>query len=98
LIVQWSFSIINPKTPKFSIILRRTKHLIEDYTEEVVHQLDYLASSNIDGFGDQAKIDFFSDTRQGFGNTALLLHGGATFGTVYVLFYFHQFSFKLHEH
>ena len=57
-----------------------TKHLIEDYTDEVVSQLEYIARTQFEGFTEQARLEFFNDTRQSFGNTALLLHGGATFG------------------
>lgn len=54
-----------------------TKYLIEDYIDEVVCQLDFVQKHYSDN---QSKIEFFADTRQSFGNTALLLHGGATFG------------------
>lgn len=64
----------------FSRSLLGTKHLIEDYTDEVVSQLEHLAQCQVEGFSHRAKIDFFNDTRQGFGNSALLLNGGATFG------------------
>lgn len=58
----------------------RTKYLIEDYTEEVVAQLELIAQTDSEAFSFQSKLDFFTDTRQSFGNTALLLQGGATFG------------------
>ena len=57
-----------------------TKHSIEDYVEEVVSQLAHIAHLPAGEFSDQAKIEFFTDTKQAFGNTALLLSGGATFG------------------
>lgn len=46
----------------------------------MVSQLEYLANSELEGLSPQAKVEFFTDTRQSFGNTALLLNGGATFG------------------
>jgi hypothetical protein len=54
--------------------------LIEDYLQEVVNQLNYLCAKEYPGFSLQQKAEFFNDTRQSFGNTALLLQGGATFG------------------
>ena len=56
-----------------------TKSLIEEYMDEVVSQLEYIeTTSNLD---QQAKLKFFMDTRQSFGCSALILQGGATFGT-----------------
>ncbi|KAF8976818.1 hypothetical protein BGZ46_007928 [Entomortierella lignicola] len=56
-----------------------TKHLIESYMDEVVSQLEQVASKHT-VLSRQAKIDFFMETRQSFGSSALLLHGGASFG------------------
>jgi hypothetical protein len=42
----------------------RTKHLIEDYTEDVVNQLEYLADTEFEEMTEQSKLEFFSDTRQ----------------------------------
>ncbi|KAI8927956.1 acyl transferase/acyl hydrolase/lysophospholipase [Entophlyctis helioformis] len=64
----------------FSQSFTGTKALIEDYLEEVVFQLDYLCDTNYPGLTLHQKWELFNDTRQSFGNTALLLHGGATFG------------------
>jgi len=57
-----------------------TKKLIEDYTEEVVTQLEYIGENNFAELPNYSKIEFFHDTKQSFGNTALVLYGGATFG------------------
>ncbi|KAF9428557.1 hypothetical protein BGZ94_001948 [Podila epigama] len=57
-----------------------TKHLIESYMDEVVSQLEHVAESSHTTLSRQAKIDFFMETRQSFGSSALLLHGGASFG------------------
>ncbi|KAG0226592.1 hypothetical protein BGX31_007248 [Mortierella sp. GBA43] len=57
-----------------------TKHLIESYLDEVVSQLEHVAEISHTTLSRQAKIDFFMETRQSFGSSALLLHGGASFG------------------
>ncbi|KAF9029065.1 hypothetical protein BGZ52_003025 [Haplosporangium bisporale] len=57
-----------------------TKHLIESYMDEVVSQLEHVADTSHATLSRQAKIDFFMETRQSFGSSALLLHGGASFG------------------
>ncbi|KAF9974304.1 hypothetical protein BGZ73_002291 [Actinomortierella ambigua] len=57
-----------------------TKHLIESYMDEVVTQLEHVAEASPARLSRQAKIDFFMETRQSFGSSALLLHGGASFG------------------
>lgn len=57
-----------------------TKHLIESYMGEVVSQLEHVAETNHSTLSRQAKLDFFMETRQSFGSSALLLHGGASFG------------------
>lgn len=81
------------ETSVFRRSLLGTKHLIEEYTEEVVSQLEYIARTSMEGFTQQSKFEFFSDTRQSFGNTALLLNGGVSFGL------YHLGVVKcLHEH
>ncbi|TPX61115.1 hypothetical protein SpCBS45565_g07347 [Spizellomyces sp. 'palustris'] len=57
-----------------------TKSLIEDYLNQVVTQLQYIQRNDFEVLSPQQKVEFFHDTRQSFGNTALLLEGGATFG------------------
>eukprot|EP00158_Paraphelidium_tribonemae_P006464 Partr_v1_DN27830_c2_g1_i1_m23279 putative patatin-like phospholipase domain-containing protein len=63
-----------------------TKKLIEDFIDEVNRQLKLIAESpEIAMGGNQllnldAKLEFFLNTRQAFGRTALLLSGGATLG------------------
>jgi TAG lipase/lysophosphatidylethanolamine acyltransferase len=57
-----------------------TKSLIEDYTKEVVTQLEYIAEKDFIDLPQYSKLEFFNDTRQSFGCTALVLYGGATFG------------------
>ncbi|KAL2914390.1 triacylglycerol lipase [Polyrhizophydium stewartii] len=57
-----------------------TKTLIDDYLEEVVLQLNIICDTEFENLTLHQKWELFSDTRQSFGNTALLLQGGATFG------------------
>ncbi|GAM18160.1 hypothetical protein SAMD00019534_013350, partial [Acytostelium subglobosum LB1] len=58
-----------------------TKHVIEEYVEEVVKQLRYVYElAESDDFTLERKFDFFYETRQAFGRTALCLSGGATLG------------------
>lgn len=59
-------------------ICHSTKTLIEDYMEEMVKQIEYIEAT--DALDQQAKMKFFSDARQGFGCSALVLQGGTAFG------------------
>ena len=55
-----------------------TKVMIQDYINEVVDQLFYLASQQCQSFPLMDKLVFFRETRHAFGRSALLLSGGAT--------------------
>ena len=57
-----------------------TKELIEAYIDEVVSQIDRIAWSEEEEITTIMKIDYFSDVLQSFGRTALIFHGGASFG------------------
>lgn len=70
-----------------------TKVLIEDYIAEIIQCLEYLDTKEINknyyrvidqnatSFATmQQKMDFFHNTRQSFGRTVLVLHGGSLFG------------------
>ncbi|CAO3599834.1 unnamed protein product [Absidia cylindrospora] len=59
-----------------------TKQAIEDYMDEVVTQIEYIESSP--GLDPQAKMKFFSDTRQGFGRSALVLNGASAFALYHI--------------
>lgn len=62
-----------------------TKLLIEDYINEVVQCLDYLEKKQPGmNLTLQQQLDFFHDTRQSFGNTVLILHGGSLFGLCHI--------------
>lgn len=55
-----------------------TKHLIEEYISEVVKCLNLVCMSEMPDFPAKTKMEFFLNTRQSFGRSALLLSGGAT--------------------
>lgn len=57
-----------------------TKALIEEYVREVVQQLHVIGGSADPSISHIEKVDFFSELLQTFGRTALILHGGASFG------------------
>ena len=57
-----------------------TKRLIERYNEEVVRQLEYIATVNSSEDSLAETIDFFRDVRLAFGRTALMLSGGGGLG------------------
>lgn len=57
-----------------------TKKLIQQYVDEVVYQLNYVADADVPGVTDAAKLRFFSDTRRAYGRSALLLSGGGGLG------------------
>ncbi|KAI9168552.1 triacylglycerol lipase [Blastocladiella emersonii ATCC 22665] len=57
-----------------------TKRLIQEYTREVVSILDQLASTDHPDLPPPMRLDFFHETKQSFGCSALILEGGATFG------------------
>jgi predicted acylesterase/phospholipase RssA len=57
-----------------------TKNLIEEYQEEMIKSLEYIANFNERIFPLYKKLEFFSETRHAYGRTALLLSGGAALG------------------
>lgn len=61
-----------------------TKYLVRDYVDEVASALDYLCDTEIEGFDYREKLQFFRDTAQSFGRSALMLSGGATLGLFHV--------------
>ncbi|KAF5107371.1 hypothetical protein DV453_003153 [Geotrichum candidum] len=61
-----------------------TKLLIEEYISEVIGSLEYLADTRTYFASHQAKLDFLHDTRQSFGRSGLVLHGGSMFGMCHV--------------
>ncbi|RGB35174.1 acyl transferase/acyl hydrolase/lysophospholipase [Rhizophagus diaphanus] len=60
-----------------------TKKLIETYINEVVKQMNIICDTESEEISIKDKLEFFTNTRQSFGRTALLLSGGATFGLIH---------------
>lgn len=66
-----------------------SKLLIEDYINEVIQCLEYIErqrreNSQNNPVQKQRQINFFNDTWQSFGSTALILHGGSLFGLCHI--------------
>ncbi|SDW61733.1 DUF3336 domain-containing protein [Marinobacter mobilis] len=57
-----------------------TKHLIEEYINQVCESLEFFCNKSIPGFPAFEKLQFFRDTLNSFGRPTLLLSGGATLG------------------
>lgn len=57
-----------------------TKHLIEEYVNQVCESLNLLCDSDVEGLQAADKLAFFKDTLLSFGRPSLLLSGGATLG------------------
>lgn len=64
----------------YSVSRVGTKVLIDKYIDEVVRQLNMICDTETADLTLDDKLDFFLNTRQSFGRTALLLSGGATLG------------------
>ena len=60
--------------------------MIEAYINEVVKQMNIICDTESEEISTKDKLEFFTNTRQSFGRTALLLSGGATFGTYEFMF------------
>ncbi|XP_047054390.1 triacylglycerol lipase SDP1-like [Lolium rigidum] len=58
--------------------------LIKEYIEEVSTQLKMVCNSDSDELPLEEKLAFMHETRHAFGRSALLLSGGASFGTFHV--------------
>lgn len=61
-----------------------TKHLIEEYVNQVCESLNYLCDQDIPDFSLSDKLTFFKDTLLSYGRPALLLSGGATLGLFHI--------------
>lgn len=61
-----------------------TKHLIDDYIDEVCTCLQQLRDSRDPSLSPEAKLQFFEETALSFGRSALMLSGGATLGLFHV--------------
>jgi len=71
--------ICNPKLHTYCYT--GTKHLIEEYEDAVCKALEYICTTDFGNeFNIERKFEFFFETRQAFGRSALCLSGGATLG------------------
>ncbi|KXN72694.1 hypothetical protein CONCODRAFT_4428, partial [Conidiobolus coronatus NRRL 28638] len=61
-----------------------TKYLIEDYINELATQFEYVSQAPTEKIPFQQKLDYFRDTSKTFGQTALILQGGASFGIYHI--------------
>ncbi|MCK5770567.1 DUF3336 domain-containing protein [Algiphilus sp.] len=57
-----------------------TKHLIEQYVNEVARCIDYISAGDFPDFPPAEKVLFFKRTGSVFGRSALMLSGGASLG------------------
>ncbi|WP_438952547.1 DUF3336 domain-containing protein [Porticoccus sp.] len=64
--------------------LSGTKHLIEEYIEEIVHTLEHLASEDSGDISEKEKLDFFRRGSHCFGHSAFMMSGSGS------LLYFHM--------
>ncbi|MCP4412084.1 MAG: DUF3336 domain-containing protein, partial [Gammaproteobacteria bacterium] len=75
-------SLANPEMEKHSKI--GTKLLIEDFFNEVCLALDFIYKAKEDEVDFYEKLSFFDETTHAFGQSCLMLSGGAGFGFSHV--------------
>lgn len=61
-----------------------TKRLIENYLHTVCDALNYICDTEFDNFSLADKIDFFVRSGRAFGQSALMLSGGAALGLFHI--------------
>lgn len=61
-----------------------TKTLVTRYLNEVCQSLDYLCDNEFDEFPLKEKLDFFQTTGHAYGQTGLMLSGGAALGLFHI--------------
>lgn len=61
-----------------------TKHLIEEYLATVCDALNYICDTEFADFSLADKVDFFNKTGRAYGQTALMLSGGAALGLFHI--------------
>ena len=64
----------------YSHSLIGTKHLIEEYVDEIAQCIEYLADFNVDDISFEEKYDFFHRASLCYGRSALMLSGGGSLG------------------
>ncbi|WP_111656204.1 DUF3336 domain-containing protein [Isoalcanivorax indicus] len=75
-------NISNPQLYRYT--RTGTKRLIETYLNEVSTALDYLCDNDFEEFPFKEKLDFFQTTGQAFGQSCLMLSGGAALGLFHI--------------
>jgi TAG lipase/steryl ester hydrolase/phospholipase A2/LPA acyltransferase len=65
----------------YSVSLIETKSLIEEYLKQVCNSLDYIyyQENCVSKHSLHAQYDFYSNILKGYGNTVLIMEGGANF-------------------
>ncbi|KAI9360381.1 acyl transferase/acyl hydrolase/lysophospholipase [Zopfochytrium polystomum] len=61
-----------------------TKHLIDDFIDEVIKQLNAICDTDYPDVDFTTKYEFFTNMQRALGRTALLLSGGAVLGLVHI--------------
>ncbi|KAI9003748.1 hypothetical protein BC832DRAFT_518402, partial [Gaertneriomyces semiglobifer] len=61
-----------------------TKHLIEDYIDELIRQLHIICELESSTVSPDEKYDFFINTQKAFGRTALCLSGGGSLALCHI--------------
>lgn len=64
----------------YAVARTGTKRLVTDFLKEVERGMQYVCDNPLPGVTDTQKLDLFRDAERVFGNTALMLSGGAAFG------------------
>lgn len=75
-------NISNPALYAFSRV--GTKKLIQRYLDEVCDALNYLCDNEFDEFPLKEKLDFFETTGHAFGQSCMMLSGGAALGLFHI--------------
>ena len=68
----------NPKL--YNKALSGTKHLIEEYVDEIVNSINHIADLDNNKISLEEKLDFFNRASHCYGRTALMLSGGGQLG------------------
>lgn len=61
-----------------------TKKLIEEYLETVCECLNYVCDNDFRALAFKKKLDFFNNSGDAFGQSAIMLSGGATLGLFHI--------------
>ncbi len=64
----------------YQVALSGTKHIISEYLNEVCACIDFLATTDLPAISTAEKLERLQQAYRNFGQTALVLSGGAAFG------------------